>query len=244
MQSLLASLKSVTDVFNLGRLVFYSFAGALVVIPLFMIKRLIASAGETLPSLGTKLAADFDGVMTESIYIVYLVSTVCGFLIASIGFVAVLGEIAGPVNASEIATPRPVRGANAKKAFSTPFYYPLLHNKEATTDDYYGWLIAEYYRYVEIVTFIPMGAIGGLCLLDVYVLTYLIQTGMTPGNSGISPAHATFVALVLLTAMVRYRWWPVWLARVVAPIVRVHIVAKCDLITNLEPTPPPVQQEN
>ncbi len=210
----------VTDILNLGRLIFYTVAGALVVLPAYMIGRLITQPAA---SLSAQMASGADTLAQASTAgVVFLASIVVGFLIATAGFPIVLEGLSDEIR-------RQMAQETGTNKYSFPRNYPLLRHK--TDDDYAAWLISEYYRYVEIATYIPLGAIVGLALTGLYVLIALLQSTTGPGAAGVTGSHVAFLAILVALVLIRYWLWPeVWAKRVVVPTIRTYLSAKKNLI--------------
>src|SRR5438445_679567 len=94
------------------------------------------------------------------------------------GSVPVMGE-----------TPRKLRKIKQEPANvnSYPYNYPLLRQKK--DEDYAMWLISEYYRFVEIATYIPLGGIIGLILLALYMFVFLFWNPARPDVVGLTTVH-------------------------------------------------------
>ena len=211
----------VTDILNLGRLIFYTAAGALIVFPAFMTGRLLI---EPSTSISGQMAGAGAALAKGPVQaVLFLASMVVGFLIATAGFPVVLDGLSDEIRRQM------AQEAVGSASYSFPRNYPLLRSK--SDDDYAAWLISEYYRYVEIATYIPLGAIGGLVLAALYLLLFLLKDSARPGAAGLTSAHLAFLVVLTTLALIRYWLWPeVWAKRVVVPTIRTYLSAKKNLI--------------
>lgn len=210
MDQFLTVVKTLTDVFNLGRLVFYPLAGALVVVPLDLLLRLLL-AGDVQPfqvqlthdlsSLGGRLAEQ--GALL-------LGSTVMGFVIAATTFVRVIS--------------RAQDGAEQLEKYAFPRLYPLLRTER---ENYSDWLVAEYFRFLEIVVHFPVALLGMLLVLDLYALSHLLLAAESSGAVALLITGALTVVLWLT-----WRFW--WRQAVVAQVAQRYCEAKRHLADALE----------
>jgi hypothetical protein len=211
-------LSKATDILNLGRLIFYTTAGALVVLPTYMIAAQMFEL---------RLVTNIDLASWHAAGL-FLCSMVVGFLVATVAFPLVLDEVSRDVRREMAAD-----GVTPDDTYSFPRNYPMLRGKPG--DDYAAWLISEYYRYVEIAAYIPLGAIAGLVLTEVYLLVVLVQQSIRHGHPGITMTHLLFAAILGALVMIRYWLWPqVWAKRVVAPTIRTYLSAKRNLIDGVK----------
>jgi hypothetical protein len=228
MKDFFDQIKSFTDILNVGRLIFYPFAGALVVVPLYLIFRL--ALVDPAPTLTAQLLIDARHVTITSWSVTWFLigsSMITGFLIATVGF-SVLSDLAARL-------PREVLAPLSSENTSFRYNYPLLRQNKS--EDYATWLISEYYRYVEIATYIPLGGIIGLALVDVYVLLFLVKDFASP-RSGFTEAHATFLLVFVVWIVVAVWFWPeIWLKRVVTPAVQSYRESKREIIAGVKLLP-------
>lgn len=202
MDQFLTLVKTLTDVFNLGRLVFYPLAGALIVAPLDLLLRLLltsrvqpfqAQLGQDLSAMGSRLA--------EQVALL-LGSTVMGFLIAGTTFVRVISTAQD--------------GAEKQERYAFARLYPLLRSER---ENYSDWLVAEYFRFLEILVHFPVALLGMLLVLDVYALSHLL---LAPEPSGAVALLITSALTVVL--WLTWRCW--WRAAVVAQVAQRYCEAK------------------
>jgi len=215
-------VKSVTDIFNAGRLVFYPAAGAFVVVPFYLLAA--AFLGSPAATFGAQLSQDFARVTsTTALVVLFLASITVGFLIAVIGF-RVIKRVADAAPAS------PGEGINP---VSFNYNYPLLRQKK--DEDYATWLVGEYFRYVEIATYIPMGIMVGLELTTLYLLVFLVRQFAADAVAGLTSGHVLLPALLVASIVTRGYLWPeVWIPRIITPTVRTFDRAKCNLIEGVK----------
>lgn len=213
---------SITDILNVGRLIFYPFAGILIVFPLYMIVRLLLA--EPCETLSAQILIDLRHITNSSwsaASILFASSVVVGFLLATTGFSMVLEELGADVNKNV--------EQELLSMSSLSYNYPLLRqNKD---EDYAGWLISEYYRYVEIAAYIPLGGIIGLVLLEAYVFLFLLRVSLV----GFTGAHTTFLVILGALVLIKYYVWPeIWVKQVLKSVIRTYLRAKRDLIDGVK----------
>lgn len=220
-QQFFDGLSKATDILNLGRLIFYTAAGALVVLPACLIGTLFLNE-ENLRTVSESLWTAVGLLVT---------SMVVGFLIAAAAFPLVIDDLSADVR-------REMTGqAEADEAHSFPRNYPVLRGKGGV-EDYAAWLISEYYRYVEIAAYIPLGGIIGLVLVDIYVLLVLLRESTQRAHAGLTVNHVLFAMIFVALIVIRYWLWPeVWAKRVIAPTIRTYLRAKQQLIDGVKGTP-------
>jgi hypothetical protein len=215
------AVSKLTDIFNLGRLIFYTAAGALLVYP-----SVAAVWALTRPLAGSPLEEIVTAGRCLDHRAMFLVALVAGFVIAPYGFSCVLEGIGPTVKGN--AESRPVDRR------SYPFRYPMLRN-QPNGHDYDDWLIKEYFRFVEIVTYVPLGLLGGLGALTLYAAVYVVLWAASGHGARPSAPHATLVALAAVFALSAFYVWPmIWVPRVVAPVLHAYHRAKLAIIEALE----------
>jgi MFS family permease len=213
-------IAKLSDIFNLGRLVFYTAAGALLVYPAVAGVAALKGPlrGEALGELvtaGEKL--DWQAML--------LASVVAGFVIAAYGFARVLTPAAPHVKAASESRPVDRR--------SYPFRYPQLRNGQ--NQDWDAWLIQEYFRFVEIVAYVPLGLLGGLAAVAVYAGAYVIAWAAGGHGVELGAPHVAFAAVAAAFAFCAFFVWPrFWVPRVVYPVLEAYHRAKEGLIDALD----------
>ncbi|MEY4545133.1 MAG: hypothetical protein RL685_1328 [Pseudomonadota bacterium] len=202
MDQFITLVKTLTDVFNLGRLVFYPLAGVLIVAPLDLLLRLLLTSEvrpfqaqllQDLRALGNNLPEQ--GALL-------LGSTVMGFLLAGTTFVSVIS--------------RAQDKAENESKYAFPRLYPLLRTKD---ENYADWLVAEYFRFLELVVHFPVAMMGTLALLDLYALSHLLLAAERSGASALLITAAATLALWLT-----WRLW--WRKAIVAKVAHSYCEAK------------------
>lgn len=224
MNTLITALTSFTDILNLGRLIFYTFAGALVMGPLRAIVCLLSeSQHEQSDSFFVVLSGH---AKIDDWYTFGILSLVAGFVLSTIGFSTIIDG----AGTKAVAALEP-----EAKTSSFAYNYPRMTKANGGEKDYASWLISEYYRFVEIAVFLPLGAMMGLVLLAVYALLFLLRDAGRPSVAGFTDAHLSLVVLSATVLGVYYHLWPeVWEKRVLLPVVGAYLRAKRDLVKRLE----------
>jgi hypothetical protein len=221
LKELLEQLGKMADILNVGRLIFYTFAGVLIVVPLHMNGRLLAEPKPD-QSVFIQMACDFNVSGLLSVNIVVL-SLVVGFVVAPAAFGIVIERLGKDLREEIEQVP-----INENSSFS--YNYPLLKKEQ----DYAAWLISEYYRYVEIATFIPLGFVIGLLLIGFYVFIYLMKDFTRTGVGGFTEAHGAFLGIIGILLIIKVYVWPtIWEERVVKPAMRAYLLAKRNVIKSL-----------
>jgi hypothetical protein len=202
MDQFLTLVKTLTDVFNLGRLVFYPLAGALIVAPLDLLLRLLLTS-EVRP-FQAQLLQDLRalGSNPPEQGALLLGSTVMGFLLAGTTFVSVISTAQD--------------GAEKESKYAFPRLYPLLRTEN---ENYADWLVAEYFRFLELVVHFPVALMGMLALLDLYALSHLLLAAERSGASALLITAAATLALWLT-----WRLW--WRKAIVARVAHSYCEAK------------------
>jgi hypothetical protein len=192
-------IRSIADIMNIGRLIFYTFAGALTAIPLYMILSLLLIDGTSAPSLFTQMRYDLRNITVSAgsfvSWSLAWTSLIAGFLLAVVGFPLALVGVGAIVDQRMDKEPSDTK-------YSFPFNYPFLRN--TANEDYAAWLISNYYRYVEITVYIPLGAVVGLALLEVYVFIFLIGDFARPGLPGLTATHIMLLLILSLLVLIKY----------------------------------------
>lgn len=215
------SLGKATDILNFGRLIFYPVAGFFIFYPAFMIFKLLALRDSQLTTFLENLK---DTVPTDFL-IIFVGSLIVGFLIAGYGYVMVIEPLSENVK-TEI-----YELGLEKNSFA--YRYPFLRNSDS--EDYQKWLIAEFYRFVEIVTFVPLGALIGLTLFFVYTVLYLLRHAIDKPFYSAGEGYAFLFILAVVLGIGRfYIWEDFWKPKVIHPTLRSYIKAKVFLIHGVE----------
>jgi hypothetical protein len=214
-------LDKLTDILNVGRLIFYTAAGFCVSLPLSMSLRMLAH--DNPKSYWEQLLSDLAACAKHPG--VWLVALVLGFLVASVA-----GAV---VNFAE-----PPHQVFDKESYS--YQYSRLFSggelsKSSTQKDYAAWLISEYYRYFEIVLYIPSGILVAFPLFATYSLIYLFRTSERYPGFCFSAAHWAFGLWALATVVAWDIVWPLfWRPKVVKPIYEMWVRARRSAIAGLK----------
>jgi hypothetical protein len=148
-------------------------------------------------------------------------SVVMGFLLANVGFVILI------VVDKEVKKPEPL-----SEKYSFTYRYPLMKNK--SDEDYAAWLIQEYYRFIEIAMYVPLGAIVGLALIEIYIFIFFLYDFARPGSAGLTAAHMMFLFTLGVLVSVKYYLWPkIWKTYVLVPLLSQYHGAKRDVINGI-----------
>jgi hypothetical protein len=223
-KSAVDSLGKVTDILNLGRLIFYTAAGFCAVLPAAMSLRLLAH-DPPLPVYWTQFVADLRSCARHGE--VWVVALIFGFIIANLAYSIVISRFTSP--------PR-----HEPQKDSYPYSYARLfsggvRSKDGTKSDYAAWLVSEYYRYVEIVVFIPYGILLSLPLYSFYSFVYLVRTAWQHEALVLNAGHLAFAMWTLGSVFAWTVLWPdYWLPRVAEPVYHVWVRARRSAIEGLQ----------
>jgi hypothetical protein len=216
------SLDKVTDILNVGRLIFYTAAGFCAILPVAMTLRLLAH--DPAPVYWSQFLADLIACVQHSG--VWAAALISGFVIANLANAIVMNRF----------TPPP-RCEPQKDWYS--YAYPRLFSggvrpKDGTGKDYAGWLVSEYYRFVEIAVFIPYGILLSLPVYSFYSFVYLLRT---ISQRDVFVLYAEHVAFTIWTVGSVVAWmvvWPhFWVPRVAEPLYREWVRARRSAVEGL-----------
>ncbi|MGD0886189.1 MAG: hypothetical protein ABSA46_15195 [Thermodesulfovibrionales bacterium] len=220
-KQLFDSFDKLTDILNVGRLIFYTAAGFLVFYPIVMILRILSLS----ESQFTTFLGNFKDTASTDIPMILCGSLVVGFLIAPTGFVLFLRPLGIKLN-------REIQELDLAK-LNISYRYPQMKNLEC--EDYHAWLMAEYFRFAEIVTFIPLGFLCGLPLLFVYTVIYLFRYSVACPFAGCGEGCAFLLILSIIIGISWFHVWPkFWLPKVVEETYRAYFESKKFLIAGVE----------
>ncbi|MBV8199075.1 MAG: hypothetical protein JOZ15_00480 [Acidobacteria bacterium] len=196
------SLDKLTDILNVGRLIFYTAAGFCATLPCAMTLRLLSKAHPQ--PYWTQFLADMSAGSRR--VEVWLVALVAGFFISSVAFTLV-----------KLQQP-PARDFDTE---SYDYQYPRLFSggvRPESSKDYAAWLISEYYRYLEIVWYIPAGILVALPVWALYSLVYLARTWQA-GSHAFGEAHLAFGLWTLAAVLAWDVVWPrFWVPSIIQPL--------------------------
>ncbi len=100
--------------------------------------------------------------------------------------------------------------------------------------DYAAWLISEYYRYFEIVLYIPSGILVALPLCTIYSLSYLFRASDPSPGFSFTLAHWALGFWALSSIIAWEIVWPqFWRPNVVQPVSNSWVYARRATISGL-----------
>jgi hypothetical protein len=219
--SLFNGVDKLTDILNVGRLIFYTSAGFCGILPATMLVRLLA---EDSPARYWKqFAADL--VFCARRGEAWFAALIFGFVIANVAYTTVIDKLGRPGKKEE----------PDKEGYA--YQYARLSSggtQPKTERDFAAWWISEYYRYVEIAVFIPFGILLSLPLYSLYSLAYLIRVSNPAQPFVIGAAHYAF-ALWAVAAVVGWGMvWPwYWIPKIAEPIFEDSTQARREVLAGL-----------
>jgi hypothetical protein len=221
-KALFDGLDKITDILNIGRLIFYTSAGLLLLLPIAMSLRLLA--GDPLGPYWQQFLSDLKACGHN--YGVWFGALVLGFVISAVANALVMNFASVPVG--------PIHDTYFD------YQYPRLYSggmrpKDGTSKDYAAWLISEYYRYVEIVIFIPYAILLSLPVYSFYSLVYLIRTSGQPEGFVLHASHYAFALWTLAGVTSAVFVWPkFWFPRVAQPTYEGWVKSRREAIAGLK----------
>jgi hypothetical protein len=212
------SLDRLTDILNVGRLIFYTAAGFCATLPGAMTLRLL---GNDRPQpYWTQFLSDLTAGSRR--LEVWLVSLISGFFISSVSLTLV--KLRDP-------------GHREFDTESYDYQYPRLSSGGVHPDkgkDYAAWLVSEYYRYLEIVWYIPAGILFALPFLALYSLVYLAYAWRA-GSPAFGGGHLAFALWMLAAILAWDVVWPrFWVPRIVQPLFEDWVHTRRSTIAGLK----------
>ncbi len=202
-------LNKLLDNFNLGRACIYTTSGLLFLLPLAMTVEMLVSKPKT--GLGEEFIQDVSSLFNIQVYLL-LLSYIFGFSIVSAMY-----PLIKKVN-KDFKQKEREDEYNINKHFSRLAY---SGNREPL-----GWLISEYFRFVEAVVYLPISTVFFLILMSFYFLAGIPRYGLDAFCCA-----TIFLGLFLLSVLfLRFYWKP----RVIVPTVQYFLEAKRNLIEGLE----------
>jgi hypothetical protein len=217
-----SALDKITDILNLGRLVFYTAAGFPPMLALAMILRTIA-----LENRNYWVQFSSDVVACSKNWGVWLAAMITGFMIANV------------VYARYISILRSRAGSERIRHTGFVYRYPMMRTgrlkrgSQEADFDFAAWLISEYYRYVEIVLYIPYGVLLSLPLLVIYSCARLLLDAQYPAR-----LDAGFFGLglwLLIAALGWTVWWrDFWLPEIAAGVNQTFELANKELFAGIQ----------
>lgn len=221
------SLDKFLDILNVGRLIFYTAAGFLAIYPIYMILKLLTLSYESAGNFFKSFAAVSQSFTSDDTFILFFASIIAGFLIANVGYTVVIDPLADRIKNKFI------NFIPSEDGFSSN--YRLLRN-DHEKEDYKAWLISEFFRYVEIGVYVPMGFIIGLIFLAGYTVVYPFYMGIEQlPMTDIRNVVGFLLFLSTLIALLLFYVWPrFWRPLVVEKTLHTYLAAKISLIRELK----------
>lgn len=224
-KELFGSTEKIFDIFNVGRMIFYTTGGLLAIYPLSMT---IALLDYGPPESTTGFFGSFKHTMeSANPWLLFFAALVSGFLIINMAFFVFVAP----------GLKRVKRNCGDIKPLKTSinYLYPYLRDKN-DDQDYQSWLIKEYFRYVEISIVVPLGFFIGLIFFGAYAVVYLLSSDLAFLNiadilSAIIFLHVIVIGLYIL----QYYIWPVfWRPQVFDRTIETYIKAKINLVQGVK----------
>ncbi len=220
-KALIDGFDKITDILNIGRLLFYTAAGFCVILPAAMCLILLSRSGAQ-GVYWTQFVSDLS--RSAHRLDVWLAALIFGFIIS------VLANAIFDFDSGD--------GTVSEQFY--PFMYPRLFNggikpKDGANKDFAAWLISEYYRYFEIALFIPYGLMLSLPLYVAYSFIFLVRDFYSQAPVPIGGEHFAFPIWVFGSAVLWTWFWPeYWLPRVVQSAFSGWIQAKLNAAAGLK----------
>jgi hypothetical protein len=234
LKAVIDGLDKITDILNLGRLIFYTAAGFCASLPVAVGLRLLAC--EHPQKYWLQFVTDLRAC-TEH-WELWVAALIFGFVIANLANSVVMDRFARP--------PRPPAGSEKEKEEkdSYPYSYARLccggvcptpgATSAKDTKDYAAWLISEYYRYVEIVVFIPYGILLSLPVYSLYSLVWVL-TARPSKAFVLHSGHVAFAVWTLGSLLAwKVAWSDFWVPRVAEPLYKGWVIARRSAIAGVQ----------
>jgi hypothetical protein len=225
-EKLFDKLNDLSDILNVGRMVFYTGAGLLPVAVLFAFGKTVATPRSELDELVLRQFAHDLGSLADRPFLAFYLSLLVGFVIMAGVYSIVIEPIFSRIRSTLDDGREP-----DKRSFH--FLFPRMVNNPET--DYQAWLIREEWRYVELVALLPVGLMIAVVALVGYSLVFLWLRVDLPGQAP-GPDLNHFVPLIL-TGFFGFLYggvWAWWKRRIVESTARGYQSAKLDLKDGLE----------
>jgi hypothetical protein len=223
-KSLIDGLDKLTDILNIGRLLFYTSAGFCAILPVAMCIALLGQE-KLSHSYWVQFVSDLETSSRK--FEVWFAALIAGFIISVLANAIVKVTRSDPVPTDSIP----------KDTYT--FQYARLYSggvrlSQGTSKDYAAWLISEYYRYFEIALFIPCGLCISLPGYAIYSLAYSIRI-FAVGQAGVlSFAFFAFPFWALASMLAWTTFWPYWVGKVVQDAFSSWRAAKRNAIEGLK----------
>jgi hypothetical protein len=219
-KELFGALDKITDILNLGRLIFYTAAGFPPVLALAMILRTVGAEDK---SYWAQFKGDF--VACSGSKGVWLGAMIAGFMVANIVYARSMSHLR-------------IKPAGKVQKTGFVYQYPMLRTgrlKRGASEadfDFAAWLISEYYRYFEIVMYIPYGVLLSLPLLTAYSFARILLDSQHPAR--LDACFFGFGLWLTASALGWTVWWrEYWLPKVATPVYEVFELANAEIISGV-----------
>ncbi len=222
MDTFLSFLEKLIDQVNLGRAIIYTGAGLLFVLPIFMVFEALFCPGSG-ACLGQKVINDLK-VPFKRLDLLLIASYVFGLLVVT-GSYPIIDAIQRRYRPDE-GTNAKVMGTKEREPLNVNYHFKALARKgDTATREPLGWLITEYFRFIEAATYLPVGILGFFAIFSFYFAAQIPSYGIEAFIYGC-------VSMLLFLCLYLF-YCCFWLRKVVAPAVRVFQNAKYSLISGL-----------
>jgi hypothetical protein len=213
-KELFGALDKVTDILNLGRLIFYTASGLPPVLAVAMILRTAGASGQP---YWDQFRSDLSHCIDR--WPVWFAALIAGFLVANMAYAQTIWNLKSEDDDTNVDTT------------GYAYRYPQLRTgrlKRSSSEadfDFAAWLISEFYRYVEIAVHIPYGMLLALPLLVVYSIARILLESQSPTRlDACIFAFATWLAVAALGWTV---WWRgYWLPKIATRVYRTYVIAE------------------
>ncbi len=235
MDNLLSFLEKFFDQVNLGRALIYTGAGLLFVLPIFMLFEALFCPGSG-AGLEQDLLNHLKVPLEKPVYLL-IGSYVFGLIVVT-GSYPIIDSIQKKYMDSleENKKSKDNKKANAKlidvgskgekEPLNVNYHFINLAQKGQTgTREPLGWLITEYFRFVEAALYLPMGILGFFAIFSFYFAAQIPNYGLKALIYG-AISMGIFLCLFIF-------FWFFWLKKVVEPAVFFFQNAKLSLIKGL-----------
>jgi hypothetical protein len=206
-----------TGTFKLGRVVFYPFAGVTPALAVFML--LISLSHPLKETFEAQVSRDVDAV---DLVLLWFTALVSGFLVVAGAFVTVIKDLSAHTDVTDFLPGN----------FSFPLRYPVIKGDQS--ESYDSWLISEYYRYVEVAVYIPLGVLLSLPIFSIYCAVYLLRQAGTYPTAGFSAGHSVFLSACVITVSAWLFVWPYYRTAVLVPLYLCYEQAKKALMIGVK----------
>ncbi len=213
MDSLWQALNKLLDNFNLGRSIIYTLAGTLFLLPLWLLARIpFDPSGAT---LAARLSADLS-VLGRNLAPALIFAYLAGMALAA----AVYPMISAQQEAVVAQLPRGRESVSAVWN-NLNYNFRLLATERPALD----WLISEYFRFVEVVVYLPVAALAGLLLSGLWAAL------LVPALGKVALTLCAGLLMIFLALLLMFR--QLWVPKVILPTIGAYVMARNHLIMGL-----------